>query len=119
GRPCLHPWGSPLTSGRCGLTRVGPRRNLSGELQRDFAAALPPLRPAALCCAVVPPCFALPPLPDPLPPCLEASGEFAILAARSLDIPLSLSASYCFSFFTCAVLLRGIALPPHTTGSIG
>jgi hypothetical protein len=41
-------------------------------------------------------------LPDASPPCLEALGEFAILAARSLLIPLSLSASYCFSFFTFA-----------------
>ena len=67
-----------------------------------FAAARPPLRPAALCCAVVPPCLALPPEPDFLPPFLEASGELAIFAARRLDIPLSLRASYCFSFLTLA-----------------
>ena len=37
---------------------------------QDFlrAVALPPLRPAAFFCAVVPPCFALPPEPDFLPP---------------------------------------------------
>ncbi len=48
--------------------------------------------------------------PDPLffPPWLDALGEFAILAARSLDIPLSLRASYCFSFLTFEDLL-GIA----------
>jgi hypothetical protein len=34
------------------------------------------------------------------PPCFDASGELAILAARSFDMPLSFSASYCFSFFT-------------------
>jgi hypothetical protein len=33
---------------------------------------------------------------------LDASGEFAILAARCLLIPLSLSASYCLGFFTFA-----------------
>ena len=38
------------------------------------------------------------------PPFLDASGVLAILAARSLDIPLSLSASYCFSFLTFADL---------------
>jgi hypothetical protein len=62
------------------------------------------LRPAAFFWAVVPPCLAFPPLPDALPPCLEAFGEFAILAARSLLMPLSLRASYCFSFFTFADL---------------
>jgi hypothetical protein len=40
-----------------------------------------------------------------LPPREEAPGELAILAARSLDIPLSFSASYCFSFLTFAFLL--------------
>jgi hypothetical protein len=35
-----------------------------------------------------------------LPPWLEAFGDFAIRAARSFDMPLSFSASYCFSFFT-------------------
>ena len=42
--------------------------------------------------------------PDFLPPRLEAPGEFAIFAARSLDIPLSFRASYCFSFLTFAFL---------------
>jgi hypothetical protein len=68
----------------------------------DFlrAEALPPFRPAAFFCAVVPPCLGLPPEPDFFPPRLEAPGEFAIRAARSLDIPLSLRASYCRSFLT-------------------
>src|SRR4029078_10850674 len=66
------------------------------------AVAFPPLRPAALCWAVVPPCFGFPPDPDFLPPRLEAPGEFAIFAARSFDMPLSLRASYCFSFLTFA-----------------
>ena len=35
-----------------------------------------------------------------MPPRFEAPGEFAIFAARSFDIPLSLSFSYCFSFLT-------------------
>src|SRR6266511_3035856 len=52
-----------------------------------LAVALPPLRPAALCWAVVPPCSGSPPLPEALPPCLEASGELAILAARCLLVP--------------------------------
>lgn len=42
----------------------------------------------------------LEPEPDFLPPRLDAPGELAIFAARYLDIPLSLRASYCFSFFT-------------------
>src|SRR3954470_5896679 len=70
-----------------------------------FAAALPPLRPASFFCAVVPPCFELDPDPLFFPPRLDAPGEFAILAARSLDMPLSFRASYCFSFFTLALLL--------------
>jgi len=71
------------------------------------AVALPPLRPAAFFCAVVPPsderlreldeC-------DAFPPRLGEPGEFAILAARSFDMPLSFSASYCFSFLTPARL---------------
>ena len=77
----------------------------------DFlAAALPPLRPAAFFCAVVPPCFELErdeELEDPdfLPPRLEAPGELEIFAARSFDIPFSFSFSYCFSFLTFALLL--------------
>src|SRR5690349_17342846 len=68
------------------------------------AAARPPLRPAAFFCAVVPPCDEL--LFDELfPPRLDAPGEFAIRAARCFDIPLSFSASYCFSFLTLALLL--------------
>jgi succinate-acetate transporter protein len=43
-----------------------------------------------------------------LPPRLDAPGELAIFAARSFDIPLSRSASYCFSFLTFARLF-GIA----------
>jgi hypothetical protein len=64
------------------------------------AVALPPVRAAAFFWAVVPPCEELPPEPDFSPPRFDAPGEFAMRAARSLDIPLSLSASYCFSFFT-------------------
>jgi hypothetical protein len=73
------------------------------------AVARPPLRPAAFFCAVVPPCDEL--LRDELdeldffPPRLDAPGELAILAARCLDIPLSFSASYCFSFLTFAFVL--------------
>jgi hypothetical protein len=76
-----------------------------------FAVALPPLRPAAFFCAVVPPCDEL--LreeldePDFLPPRLDAPEEFAIFAARSFDMPLSFSASYCFSFST---LLRWLGM---------
>src|SRR5207302_3611420 len=78
--------------------------------QRFLAAAFPPLRPAAFFCAVVPPCLELLPLPDDFPPRLEEPGELAILAARCLDIPLSFSASYCFSFFTLGRLF-GMASP--------
>src|SRR5436190_17825623 len=76
--------------------------NAGGRPQRFLAVAFPPLRPAALCCAVVPPCFDEPPDPDFLPPRFDAPGEFAILAARSFDIPFFFSASYCSGFFTLA-----------------
>src|SRR5581483_3419627 len=82
---------------------------VSGQLF-FFAVALPPLRPAALCCAVVPPCLALPPEPLFFPPCSDDFGLFAIRAARSFDMPLSLSASYCFSFFTLARV--AMTVPP-------
>jgi hypothetical protein len=48
--------------------------------------------------------------PEFFPPRLDAPGEFAILAARSFDIPLSFNASYCFSFLTFA-LFEGISTP--------
>ena len=80
-----------------------------------FAAARPPLRPAAFFYAVVPPCDESPPEPDFFPPRLDAPGELAIFAARSFDIPLSFSASYCFSFFTDG-LLSGIT-PPSLLGT--
>src|SRR3954470_13800008 len=73
-----------------------------------FAVARPPLRPAAFFCAVVPPCDELlreEPECDFSPPRFDAPGEFAIFAARSLDMPLSFRASYCFSFLTFARLL--------------
>src|SRR4051794_18563865 len=73
-----------------------------------FAVALPPLRPAAFFCAVVPPCDELlreEPEPEDLPPRLDAPDEFAIFAARCFDMPLSFSASYCFSFLTLLLLL--------------
>lgn len=74
----------------------------SKRSQLFFAAAFPPLRPAFFFWAVVPPWLLLPPLPLCLPPCSLDFGELAILAARSLDMPLSLRASYCFSFLTFA-----------------
>src|SRR6188474_1616820 len=92
------------------------RRGLSagrGQAQDLRAAARPPLRPAAFFCAVVPPCFELPPEPDFLPPREEEPGEFAILAARSFDMPLSFSASYCFSFLTLARLFGMPAAYPE------
>jgi hypothetical protein len=55
---------------------------------------------------------------DFLPPRLEAPGEFAIFAARSFDIPLSFSASYCFSFLTFARLL-GIGAPFSRFTTVG
>src|SRR4029453_7015649 len=83
----------------------------------DFfrAEALPPLRPAAFFCAFVPPCLGFPPEPDFLPPRLEAPGELAIRVARSLDIPLSLRASYCRSFLTLGRLsgIVGLLCPPR------
>jgi hypothetical protein len=51
------------------------------------------------------------PDPDFFPPRLEAPGEFAMRAARLLDMPFFFSPSYCFSFFTLG-LLFGISGPP-------
>jgi hypothetical protein len=71
------------------------------------AVALPPLRPAAFFWAVVPPCDELLRELDEcdfFPPRLDAPCELAIFAARSFYIPLSFSASYCFSFLTLARL---------------
>jgi hypothetical protein len=79
--------------------------------QRLAAVAFPPLRPAAFFWAFVPPWLESLRLDfecEFFPPLLDASGEFAIFAARSFDMPFSFKASYCFSFFTCA-LLPGIA----------
>ena len=64
--------------------------------------ARPPLRHASRFCAVVPPWRGELPEPLALPPRRDAPGELAILAARSLDMPLSFKASYWFSFFTFA-----------------
>jgi hypothetical protein len=80
---------------------------LRSHEERFRAVALPPLRPAAFFWPVVPPWLVVrrrTPELDFLPPRLDAPGEFAIFAARSLDIPFSLSASYCFSFFTLGLL---------------
>ena len=52
-------------------------------------------------------------MPITAPPRLDAPGEFAILAARSFDIPFSFSFSYCFSFLTLARLF-GISTPPSS-----
>src|SRR5436190_7271568 len=84
----------------------------------DFfrAVALPPLRPAAFFWAVVPPCDELlrelEEEPDFFPPRLEEPDAFEIFAARSFDIPLSFSASYCFSFLTPGRLPPGMSRPP-------
>ncbi len=68
-----------------------------------MVGGLAALAAGAFFCAVVPPWWDWPfelPEWESLPPWLEAWGELAIFAARSFDIPLSFSASYCFSFFT-------------------
>src|SRR5919106_1671722 len=80
----------------------GPGRSASAAAQGDFLRlSCEPGR--YVFCAVVPPCFELErelEEPDFLPPRLDAPGAFAIRAARSLDMPFSLSFSYCFSFLT-------------------
>src|SRR3954467_9395929 len=84
-----------------------------------LAVARPPLAPAAFFCAVVPPWLVVlrrVPEPDALPPRLDAPGELAIFAARSFDIPLSFSASYCFSFLTFELLF---GMRPPAVGSVG
>jgi hypothetical protein len=78
------------------------------------AVARPPFRPAAFFWAVVPPwreSLRRVPDPDAFPPRLDAPGELAIRAARSFDIPFSLSFSYCFSFFTFGRLFGTGVLP--------
>ena len=72
---------------------------------------MPPFDPAFFFCALVPPCELSPPLPLDSA-ALRRPLELAILAARCLDMPLSFSASYCFSFFTFADLL-GMNPPVH------
>ena len=78
---------------------------------QDLAAALPPLRPAFFFCAVVPPWLESPPEPEFFQPRRDDPAELATRAARPLDIPLSLRASYCFSFFMFARL--AIVLSPR------
>src|SRR6185312_10112493 len=81
-----------------------------------FAVALPPLRPAAFFCAVVPPCSDEPPEPELFPSRFDAPGELAIRAARSFDMPLSFRASYCFSFLTAISGLPSISRRPTPAG---
>src|SRR5213595_3767727 len=92
-------------------TWCGRRSETNSVPQLLRAVALPPLRPAAFFCAVVPPCLEFPPEPDFWPPLDDAFGELAIFAALSFDMPLSFRASYCFSFFTFGRLL-GMGVPP-------
>jgi hypothetical protein len=93
----------------CGLhPHIRLKRPVDAFVRQDFRLdARPPFRPAAFFWAVVPPWLELlrdEPEPDFFPPRLDAPGELAIFAARSFDIPLSLSFSYCFSFLTFALL---------------
>lgn len=69
------------------------------------AVALRRLRPVAFFWALVPPWEEFPPEPDFGPLRLEASGEFAIFAARSLRHALVRRGFYCFSFLTSALSL--------------
>jgi hypothetical protein len=93
-------------SPECGSSYEEPGESFSRQ-ERLRTVALPPLRPAAFFCAVVPPCkdedFDEPEL-ELLPPRLDEPDEFAIRAARCFDIPLSFRASYCFSFLTFELL---------------
>ena len=81
----------------------------SGLLGGGLAA----LAAGGLCVEPWPPWFDLPePVSDFSPPCLDAFGEFAISAARSLDMPLSLSAS-------CLVLVLHVRrLRRHGSSSV-
>jgi hypothetical protein len=66
------------------------------------------LRPADFFCCVVPPwdavLFERDPDPDFFPPRLDEPGEFAMRAARCLDMPFFFRPSYCFSFLTLGLL---------------
>src|SRR3954451_25002504 len=98
--PASSEWGFG-TSSIASPGSVAARFVLVDHRHEDlFAVALPPFRPAAFFCAVVPPCLDEPPDPALLPPRFEAPGELAMRAARPFDIPLSFRASYCFSFLT-------------------
>jgi hypothetical protein len=93
----------PVVAIQASVTRPVQVEHIPRQLR--FAAAFPPLRPAAFFWAVVPPWAALDPEPELFPPLLDAPGELAIFAARSLDMPFFFKPSYCFSFFTLALLL--------------
>ena len=84
-----HARRSPCCTVQLLSTGTNPHARKEPNDQDFFAVALPPLRPAAFFCAVVPPWLEL--LfdeldePDFLPPRLDAPGELAIFAARSFD----------------------------------
>ena len=79
---------------------VAPGAPTTCVAQNLVAAAFPPL---PVCCQLLRAGAArLARPPDPLfcPPWLEDFGTLAIRAARDFDMPLSISASSCSSFFT-------------------
>jgi hypothetical protein len=83
-RADIHVPTVPVRAGVAVAARAGDRQ--VGDPQDLFAAALPPLRPAAFFCCVVPPwlLLLLLALPDPdfLPPRLDEPSELEIAAAR-------------------------------------
>lgn len=91
---------------RLALARRQGRRPVTGRpAERGQWDFFPLLRPAACFWALLPPLplpelFELRLLPELLPPFLEASGVFAIAAARDLLMPFFRRPSYCLSSFT-------------------
>jgi hypothetical protein len=100
-----------LASGAAAILLIAPTayrqvlfRLVADRGAYDRLAALPPLRPAAFFCCVVPPwllsLLLAEPEPDFLPPRLEAPSELEMAAARLLLMPFLRRPSYCLSFLT-------------------
>src|SRR3954453_14230520 len=96
------------------LAGDGPCEDPQDDEEDDF---LPPLRPAAAFCALLPP-LPLPLLcllwllPELLPPRLELPSELEIAAARDLLMPFFRRPSYCLSFLTLEPWSLAIVVPP-------
>src|SRR3954468_18518800 len=87
------PCSTPSAAGRATGAPLPEATPAQASAQLDF---LPPSRPAARFCDLLPPL----PLPLFLPPLLDEFGELAMEAARCLLMPFLRRPSYCLSFLT-------------------